>query len=166
MNPKDTSKPHQDSNSTFYDGGCLGVRVLDAGHRYQLGSLDGEYPQTLQFVKRCDMEKPWRFPGNTNSYAGATLQMVIRVLLDRIDYLQQQIWCPENWLITKLLQLTIWLLEIRAARRHKRSYWHGLRYAAESPLCKTCGHTTCEHAEIINHCEQSQPHTVLTRIAV
>lgn len=150
MTPHETSELQQERDGVIGSSACLGVRVLDAGHRYELGSLDGEHPQTLQFVKRCDAEKPWRFPGNTNSYPGATLQMVIRALLDRVAYLQQQIWCPENLVITKLLQLTLWLLEARAARRHKRTYWHGLRYAAQSPLCLACGHTTCEHASTPN----------------
>ncbi len=122
-----------------------GFAVLDAGHKYELDSLDGDHGQILQFVKRCDREKPWRYPGNVNSYPGATLQMVIRVLLDRLAYLQWQIWCPENWIIIKLLQCSIWLLELRAARRHRRMYWHGLRYVVHAPICRTCGHTTCDH---------------------
>lgn len=126
-------------------GAWFDVRVLDAGHRYELGSLDGEHHQTLQFVKRCDLERPWRYPGNTNSHPGATIQIVIRALLDRVSYLQGQIWCLENWIITKMLQLSLWLLEIRAARRHGLTYWHGLRFAAQAPICGTCGHTTCEH---------------------
>ena len=131
-------------------GALLGVRVLDAGHRYELNSLDGEYPQVLQFVKRHDAENPQRFPGNTSSNPGTTLQMVLRTLLDRVGYLQRQIWCPENWLITKLLQVTIWILEARAARRHGKGYWHGLAYASESPICRECGHTQCEHASTPN----------------
>lgn len=123
------------------------MKIIDPGHRYQLESLDGDHHQVLQFVKRCDPEKPWRFPGNTNSYPGATLQMVIRVLISRIGYLQNQIWCLENWAIIKLLCMVLWMLEFRAARRHGQPYWHGLRYAAESPICPKCGHTVCEHQE-------------------
>jgi len=128
-----------------------GIEILDAGHKYSLASLDGEHTQIIQFVKRCDAVKPWRFPGNTNSYPGTTLQIVIRALLDRVAYLQHQIWCPENWLIMKLLQATVWLLEFRAARRHKFGYWHGLKYAAQSPICRECGHTVCEHQKQFPH---------------
>ena len=124
-----------------------GIEVIDAGHRYDLASIDGLTGNRLQFVKRCDLKNPARFPGNLNAYPGTTMQIVIRVVLDRIQYLQNQIWCPENAVITKLLQAALWLLEFRAARRHKRSYWHGLKFAAEAPICTVCGHTVCEHEE-------------------
>jgi len=42
------------------------------------------------------MERPERFPGNTNSYPGTTLQSVIRCLINRLDYLQGQVRCKEN----------------------------------------------------------------------
>lgn len=116
----------------------LGVRTLDAGHLYELGSLDGQCQQTLRFVKRCDLSNPKRYHGNTNSYPGATLQIVVRALLARVGYLQGQIWCPENWIAAKLMQTAVWLWEFRAARRHGRSYWHGLRFATEAPICGKC----------------------------
>lgn len=124
-----------------------GIEVVDAGHRYHLATIDGLTGVQLQFVKRCDLAHPERFPGNTNAYPGTTMQVVIRVVLDRLKYLQNQIWCPENAVITKLLQAALWLLEFRAARRHRRSYWHGLKFAAEAPICTVCGHTVCEHEE-------------------
>ena len=120
--------------------------VIDAGHRYKLLSLDGFHSQELRFVKRCDVERPWRFPGNTDSYPGTTLQGVIRVLINRVVYLQGQIWCLENSVIQQLLRACLWLLEWRAARRHGRSYIHGLRFASEAAMCPECGHTVCKHS--------------------
>lgn len=138
--------------STLVCSGCMpagrspyGFAVLDAGHIYTLSAIDGSCEQTVQFVKRCDLNNPERFPGNKNSYSGATLQMVMRVLLDRLNYLQNQIWCLENWVIIRLLRHAIWFLEFRAARRHGHSYWHGPVFASSAPLCKTCGHTICGH---------------------
>lgn len=119
--------------------------VLDAGHRYELFVLDGAHQQELRFVKRFDLGRPWRFPGNLNGYAGTTLQGVMRVLLDRIAYLQNQIWSVENFTIIKLLRLSLWCLEFRAARRHGRSYWHGITFAASAQMCPKCGHTVCDH---------------------
>ena len=119
--------------------------ILDAGHKYLLKSLDGEYPQKLQFVKRCDLENPARFPGNTDSYPGATLQSVIRILIDRVNYLQNQINCIENSLINFCLKLCLWLLEFRAARRHGKFYFKSLKFASESIMCNKCGHTFCNH---------------------
>jgi hypothetical protein len=126
------------------NGRCF--MVLDAGHRYELFSLDGAHQQELRFVKRFDLGRPWRFPGNFNGYSGTTLQSVIRVLIDRLLYLQNQIWSVENVAIIKLLRLSLWALEFRAARRHGRSYWHGIRFAATAPMCPECGHTVCNHA--------------------
>jgi hypothetical protein len=75
----------------------------------------------------------------------AFVQSFIRCLIDRLDYLQGQVRCKENAVILWFLRSCLWLLEFRAARLHGRNYWHGLRFAAESPMCPKCGHTACEH---------------------
>lgn len=121
-------------------------RIIDPGHQYRLLSLDGDLHQTLQFVKRCDLVNLTRFPGNTNSYPGTTLQSVIRCLIDRVKYLQNQIWSIENVGIILFLKLSIWLLEFRTARRHGKMYWHGLNYSINKEMCLKCGHTVCEHS--------------------
>ena len=121
-------------------------KILDPGHRYSLLLLDGDgKPETLTFVKRCDLCNPARFPGNYNSYPGTTLQSVIRCLIDRINYLQNQIWSLENVFIRFFLKSCLWLLEFRAARRHGRTYFKSLKFASEAPMCEKCGHTVCEH---------------------
>lgn len=121
------------------------MKILDPGHKYELSSLDGDLSQTIQFVKRHDPVNPNRFPGNTNSYPGVTVQMVLRVLLDRTQYLQNQIWCVENYFIMKFIRAILWLFEFRAARRHGKFYFHSLKFASESKMCVKCGHTLCEH---------------------
>jgi hypothetical protein len=125
--------------------------TIDPGHKYILFTLDGELPneiKTLQFVKRYDVFKPGKgkFPGNFSAYPGTTLQSVLRCLINRVDYLQNQIPCWNNTLIKFCLGLSVWLLEKRAAKRHYRAYWHGINYAVTSPMCPKCGHTDCnEH---------------------
>jgi len=121
-------------------------KVIDPGHHYQLLVLDGfsNDERDLQFVKRCDRARPERYPGNTNSYPGTTLQSVIRCLIERLHYLQGQVWCLENWVILRALGLALWLLEFRAARRHKRFYWHGPKFATTARMCSMCGHTQCD----------------------
>lgn len=121
------------------------MKVIDSGHTYELMSLDGGTPAELRFVKRCDPEKPWRFPGNKNAYPGTTLQNVIRAALERFRYLQNQIWCFENAVCIQMLRITLWLLEFRAARRHGRSYFKSLQFAEFAPMCPKCGHTVCDH---------------------
>jgi hypothetical protein len=101
----------------------------------------------LRFVKRVDPDRPWRFPGNTNAHSGTTMQSVIRALLERLKYLQNQVWALENVPIIFALRCSLWLLEFRAARRHHRCYWHGFTFAETSQLCPRCGHTTCEHVD-------------------
>lgn len=120
------------------------MKIIDPGHQYELLSLDGDHKQTLQFVKRCDFKNPTRFPGNTNSYPGTTLQDVIHCLLDRVRYLNNQIPCIENTIIVNNLQQCLFLLESRAARRHGINFTPLTLGEVESlKLCPTCGHTTC-----------------------
>jgi hypothetical protein len=122
------------------------MKVIDPGHMYLLTRLDvgtGYMGTMLTFVKRCGP----KFPGNTGgNYPGTTLQNVLRALCDRMRYLQNQVWAAENVVILFALRLSIWLLEFRAARRHGRSYFHGLDFAEKSPMCSECGHTDCHHA--------------------
>lgn len=122
-----------------------GFYIYDRGHSYTLASLDGDQTQRLQFVKRFDKDDPGKYPGNTSAYSGTTLQIVLRVLLDRVRYLQGQKWCIENALVRVCLMMAIWLLEFRAARRHGIWYLRGLWFASHEPICEKCGHTVCEH---------------------
>lgn len=121
------------------------MKVIDRGHIYELASLDGGAPQTLVFVKRFDPKDPSRFPGNFNAHPGTTLQNVIRALLERMRYLQGQIWCVENFIGIPLLRIVLWLLEFRAGRRHGKFYVHRLKFSEVAPMCQNCGHTDCKH---------------------
>lgn len=123
------------------------MKVIDNGHKYKLLTLDGKLNQTLTFVKRHDPEDPSRFPGNTGSYPGTTLQSVLRVCLDRMNYLNKQIPCDQNIQIINNIQNSIFLLEVRAAQRHGLNPNCISQYdACFGPMCETCGHTKC-------HCE-------------
>jgi hypothetical protein len=121
------------------------MKVIDRGHKYELLTLDGELHQELQFVQRICYNDPKKFPGNRFVWPGTTLQSVIRALLERVRYLDNQHSCFENWLIIKFLRGCLWLLEFRAARRHKRMYLAGFDFAEYEPMCPKCGHTICEH---------------------
>lgn len=121
------------------------MRTIDPGHCYQLLTLDGDLAQRLVFVKRHDPADPSRYPGNTTSHPGTTLQSVIRALLERTRYLQRQVWCIENVGVIAALRTCLWLLEWRAARRHGTLYLHTCHYAEHAPMCPVCGHTQCRH---------------------
>lgn len=117
--------------------------VLDKGHDYVLLALDGDFHQTLRFVKRMDHDGRNRYPGNTIQYPGTTMQSVIRCLLERLRYLQWQVWSIENAIVILALKLALWLFEFRAARRHGKFYFHSLKFAEHAPMCVCCGHTVC-----------------------
>ncbi len=115
------------------------MKETDAGHEYHLRDLDGTGVQRLRFVKRFGA----KFPGNTSSYPGTTLQDVLRCLIARIAYLQKQTFAIENIVILYLLGIALWLLEFRVARRHGIFYCKSLRFALTAPMCEKCHHTLC-----------------------
>jgi hypothetical protein len=116
------------------------MRVLDAGHYYELASLDGNSGvQRIQFVKREGL----KFPGNVGHNPGTTSQEVLRVLIDRGFYVNHQIPCWQTRAVIYLGGLMIWLLEHRAAKRHKRKP-PGFYAATFGEACVECGHVGCE----------------------
>lgn len=119
------------------------VSVIDPGHKYELLSLDGDCRQTLTFVKRMDPEHPERFPGNKDAYPGTTMQSVIHCLIERIDYLQNQIPDGNNIPIRRMFLQQLWLLEERAARRHKYAFDYRPEEMDQLPVCPHCGHVVC-----------------------
>ena len=118
------------------------MEIIDPGHKYRLLSLDGDIEQILTFVKRS--EPPEKYPGNTNSYPGTTSQDVIRALLDRARYVNQQIPFAENEIVIELLQTCLWLLESRAKRTHSEFLASSPHTIEQEKLCATCGHVECQ----------------------
>jgi hypothetical protein len=119
------------------------VNVRDPGHDYVLASLDGDAPQRLTFVKR---EGPG-FPGNVGAHPGTTTQEVLRALIDRGKYVNNQIPCAETEAATELMKSALLLLELRAARRHGRvaKAFDTLDEAATTrETCPRCGHVGCD----------------------
>jgi hypothetical protein len=119
------------------------LRIIDPGHKFGLRNLDGDGEEILTFVKR-DGEG---YPGNVGHYEGTNIQEVIRALIARVQYLDLQVPCSENKVIVSRLRDCIRLLEIRAAKRHKRTYPDALlhsRGAVEAmATCNLCGHVAC-----------------------
>ncbi len=125
------------------------MKIIDPGHHYLLLTLDEPHDiagkQHLVFVKRCDPICHERYPGNYDQHPGTTLQSVIRCLIERVAYLQNQIACPENAVIKFMLKLCLWLLEFRAARRHGQFYMKSIHFAVTAKMCTKCGPTICRH---------------------
>lgn len=118
------------------------MRVIDPGHHYVLESYDGARECCLVFMKR---EGPG-YPGNVGIHPGTNIQEVLRVLIDRLMYLQQQVPCEENRILLAHWREDLMLLEHRAARRHGRVLdLKQLPRAIELALtCPICGHVQCD----------------------
>lgn len=119
--------------------------VLDPGHKYHLRSLDlpeGDDRgfQTLTFVKR---EGPG-YPGNIGHYSGTTTQEVLRALIDRAHYVDNQIPDLANRWVIYYLRAAIWQLEKRAATRHGREFVVPVDGIELLPTCEKCNHVGCD----------------------
>lgn len=115
------------------------MKVVDPGHSYLLDSLDGGNPIPLIFVKR---EGP-KYPGNRTHHPGTNMQEVMRALIERCQYVYNQIPNRETEFVIENLRICIIELERRAADRHGREL--EVRGAIDKmPTCKKCGHIGCE----------------------
>lgn len=99
------------------------MKVITAGHRYELNhfesyGLPGLPVQTIQFIEKVPVGD-----GSTDLRTlndGTTNEEVLRMLIDRMQYLQAKFPCRENALvITKLEESLMWL-EKRTADRKAR----------------------------------------------
>lgn len=118
------------------------MKVLDPGHQFSLLTLDGEEEQILTFVKRC--RPPEKYPGNTNAYPGTNIQDVLRALIARVEYLDEQQPAQENLEVLRHLKSAFQKLEMRAHRLHGLSLFTPVDDLLEQPPCPTCGHVLCQ----------------------
>lgn len=126
------------------------MEVVDPGHVYRLKILDGDdgtydsSHEILTFLKR----EGEGYPGNVGHHPGTTTQEVLRALIDRAKYVNNQIPDGSNDLVIAHLRDAIWHLEERAARRHGRQFDIS-RWGVEIeklPTCEKCNHIGC-HGE-------------------
>lgn len=120
------------------------MKIIDAGHEYQLDTIDDvtgdKGPQTLTFVKRSGA----KFPFNRGEHPGTNVQEVLRALIDRTEYLNNQKPCAETEAAAGCLRAALVLFEQRAARRHKRFLsLPSTQHLMCSPTCPKCGHIGC-----------------------
>lgn len=123
------------------------MRILDAGHRYEADGFDGGGPQYIQFFKRVGP----KFPFNAGTPLGGTnCQEILRILIDRVDYLQRQNPCAESEAISALLKTALMLFETRAARRRDQTLvLADLMACVRGATCSECGHINCQdHAAL------------------
>lgn len=122
------------------------MKVIVPGHVYHLEIYDipsaGMAPvQWLSFMRRIGPG----YPGNVDTSAGTNCQEVLRVLIDRVKYLDKQQPCYENLCILTLLRLSLQEFENRARRIRGQTIPRiDLRCIETFPTCPTCGHIFCE----------------------
>lgn len=80
------------------------MEILAEGHRYKLDMYEGGNCE-LQFIQKEESERGLKTVAN-----GTTNEEVLRVLIDRMQYLQKKMSSRENALvITKLEEALMWL---------------------------------------------------------
>jgi hypothetical protein len=121
------------------------VKSIVKGHSYIVNNYpyDGKTvnlnTQSLNFVKKIGE----RFPGNEYpEQDGTNCQEIIRVLIDRCNYLYNQIPCPETERIVDRLRMDLLDFETRAARIKGVPFpaCYILIPIEEIEPCKICGH--------------------------
>lgn len=119
------------------------MEIIDSGHKYKLHTLDGVVDNScLTFVKR----EGAGYPGNKGVYPGTTCQEVLRALIDRLGYLNNQIPCWQTTLAKFCLVIALWCFECRHAARKGRMLFVLPWKITEEPFCNECGHIKClEH---------------------
>ena len=124
------------------------MKVLDPGHKYELSTVDGDgSPVILTFVKRDNPSK--KYPGNIGHYAGTQFQEVLRALIDRAIYVNDQWPCEETKNTISLYREAIYQLESRARRiRGQQELGINLHNIEIESTCKDCGHILCLSHEV------------------
>ena len=118
------------------------MKIIDPGHQYLLDTWDGGEPILLTFVKR-DLP-PEKFPGNIGHYPGTQSQEVLRALIDRAEYVQNQIPCRETEIFISCMRSGLQVLERRARRmRQQPELDIPLLGIEKLPACGACGHIRC-----------------------
>jgi hypothetical protein len=86
-----------------------------------------------------------RYPGNGGTgYEGTNCQEVLRALVSRSLYLNNQFPCAETEAIIGHLRSALLLFEVRAARIHGRALsLESLEEIEDIPPCVVCGHLQC-----------------------
>ena len=95
------------------------MRVLTAGHKYEMDSFEGGEPQLLQFIEKTrsvDESCAQLFTIND----GTTNEEVLSVLINRMSFLQEMCPCDENIAAIGHLAAALEVLNSRTADREKR----------------------------------------------
>ena len=117
------------------------MKILDPGHLYLAESVGNIDPIRIQFVKN----RGAKYPGNIGDpQQGIICQELLRILIDRTAYLNNQGSCAETEHALANLRSALGWYESRAARC--REEFIDLPHAdslEREPVCGSCGHNCC-----------------------
>jgi hypothetical protein len=122
---------------------------IDPGHRYLVKGFDSSISQVIEFMKRIGEG----YPGNDPpAYGGTNCQELLRVVIDRVEYLNKQKESNYNRHILDALRNVLLMFEERAAEMHGMDDVLTKRISAEPgfvkniekvSVCNVCGHLVC-----------------------
>lgn len=84
------------------------MKVLEAGHVYELETYENKTPLTLMFISK---------KGKEIVHDGVTNEELLDVLIDRMKWLDNRLPSPENQSVIEHLELSLELLKFRTAQR-------------------------------------------------
>lgn len=84
------------------------MKILVQGHRYQVDSFEGENPQIIQFIHKEPKKEGSAELRTIND--GTTNEELIRVLIDRMTFLNNKFHSYDNDIvILRLKEALLWL---------------------------------------------------------
>lgn len=149
------------------------MKIHDPGHIFSIENYppkEENYPihpeyareSHIQFRKRIGED----YPGNTGlPYSGTTTQELLRVIIERLKYVDNQIQHKANQDTIERCQHSIFDLEMRAAERRGKEYlklWiiDLYRYRSdeggieEAKPCPICGHIFCRKSHAMEQVKE------------
>lgn len=121
------------------------MKILYPGHVYLAEGVGvGAQPQRVEFV----LNRGEKYPGNTGEpHPGILCQELMRILIDRMAYLNSQGPCMETEHALAAQRAALAWFEVRAARcRGDVIDLPHARDLEEEPVCPVCGHNACTRA--------------------
>ncbi len=133
--------------------------ISENGHMYHVLDFDPKGKEPARLGTRLDFFKKIgdKFPGNIGAPMwGTNCQEVLRVLIYRVEYLQNQWPCEENVRILARLRSALYDFEFRAARIKDQldaftTLIPNSDQIEDRPFCNVCGHIYPHtHTEVKN----------------
>ncbi|CAM1374371.1 Protein of unknown function [Tenacibaculum litopenaei] len=95
------------------------MKVIRPGHRYELEGFESNLAnQQIQFIEKVPTTEGDQL---VTRYDGTTNEEVLKMLINRMNYLQGKFPCRENAIVITKLQEGLMWLEKRTEDREKRN---------------------------------------------